>query len=72
MRMRRFVLDRAVDVSGTSGTGLVAEGIVFSDGTTVLRWTVALTSTAIYDSIEDLIEIHGHNGSTVLRWVDTA
>jgi hypothetical protein len=70
--MRRFVLDRAVDVSGTSGTGLVAEGIVFSDGTTVLRWTVALTSTAIYDSIEDLIEIHGHNGSTVLRWVDTA
>jgi hypothetical protein len=68
--MRRFVLDRMSDVSGISGIGCVAEGIVFSDGTVVIRWTAALTSTAIYDSMDDLVAIHGHEGSTVVRWID--
>ena len=65
---RRFVLDRAEDVTGTSGTGVVAEGVVFSDGTVVIHWCVKLRSTAIYDSMDDLVAIHGHNGSTTVRW----
>jgi hypothetical protein len=69
-RMRRFVLDRTVDVSGISGTGIVAEGVRFSDGRCVIRWVVGLQSTAIYDCMEDLLAIHGHNGSTQLSWVD--
>lgn len=68
--MRRFVLIRHEDVSGTSGTGQVAEGVEFSDGTVALRWTVALQSTAIYASAADLEAIHGHNGSTELSWLD--
>jgi hypothetical protein len=68
--MRRFVLDRREDVSGTSGTGIVAEGVVFTDATTVLRWTVALKSTAIYGNIVDLMDIHGHDGKTKIRWLD--
>lgn len=68
--MRRFVLDRISDTSGVSGVGLVAEGVVFGDNTAVLRWNTELTSTAIYDSVSDLIAIHGHNGLTQLRWVD--
>jgi hypothetical protein len=68
--MRRFVLDRKEDVSGISGTGVVAEGVVFGDGTTVLRWTVEYQSTGVYDSISDVIMIHGHDGNTVVRWVD--
>ena len=68
--MRRFVLDRKEDVSGTSGVGVVAEGVQFTDGTAVLRWTVGSRSTAIYNSVEELMEIHGHDGKTLLRWVD--
>ena len=30
--MRRFYFDRQTDVSGTSGTGAVVEGVQFGDG----------------------------------------
>lgn len=33
-----YLLVRDTDVSGVSGLGAVAECVVFSDGTTVLRW----------------------------------
>jgi hypothetical protein len=68
--MRRFVLDRVTDIGGVSGTGVVAEGVVFTDGTTALRWTTDKRSTAIYDSVTSVILIHGHNGATMVRWVD--
>lgn len=68
--MKRFQLVRDVDVTGVSGTGLVAEGIVFTDGTAVLRWLTDNSSTAIYTSIDMLILIHGHDGSTRIRWID--
>jgi hypothetical protein len=70
--MRRFVLNRDEDVTGSSGTGIVAEGVVFTDGTTVLRWLTQHTSTAIYDSADELILIHGHDGSTQVQWIDAA
>ena len=68
--MRRFYFDRQTDVSGTSGTGAVVEGVQFGDGRVVLRWLTTLSSLAIYDSIEECIYIHGHDGSTNLHWVD--
>lgn len=68
--IRRFVLNRSEDVSGTSGTGIVAEGVRFTDGTCVLRWVVALKSTAVYESVDDLIDIHGHDGATTVVWAD--
>ena len=70
-KIRRFVLRRIEDVSGVSGVGIVAEGVVFSDGKVSLHWTVTLKSTAVYDSIEDLEAIHGHNGATRVEWIDT-
>jgi len=36
--MRRFLLVRDCDPSGVSGTGIVAEGVQFSDGTAVMHW----------------------------------
>lgn len=68
--MRRFLLDRFEDISGVSGTGFVAEGVVFSDGTAALRWLTDPSSTAIYATVDDLLDVHGHNGSTRLQWVD--
>lgn len=60
-----FYLKRTHDHSGVSGTGRVAEGIEFSDGAVSMRWmTNKARSTCFYDSIDDVIEIHGHGGST--------
>ena len=67
---RRFVLVRKVDVSGISGTGLVAEGVQFTDGTCAIRWRGARRSTVLWNSIEDVEAIHGHEGATVIEWVD--
>ena len=67
--MRTFVLRRTEDASGVSGTGDVAEGIEFSDGTTVLRWLRAGGSTAVYDSLTRMEAIHGHDGRTTVVWV---
>lgn len=69
--MRRFYFDRQTDVSGTSGTGAVCEGVQFSDGSVVLRWrTSPHSSIAIYKNIEAAVYIHGHDGSTNLHWID--
>lgn len=64
--MRKFWLERDVDESGISGTGQVAEGVIFSDGRVAMRWLTANmpSSTVLYDGITDVVTIHGHNGST--------
>lgn len=59
-----FYLERDVDASGVSGTGRVAQGFVFEDGTCALRWLTEHRSTAVYASVADVEAIHGHNGST--------
>ena len=68
--MRRFHLFRLEDATGISGTGYVAEGCVFSNGHVALAWTTEYTSIAIYDSILDVIAIHGHGGKTTVEWQD--
>lgn len=62
--MMPFVLQRDEDETGVSGTGVVAEGFIFSDGTVALRWRGRVRSTVIYASIADVAAIHGHNGKT--------
>lgn len=68
--MRRFCLVRDVDVSGVSGTGVVAEGILFSTGKAVLGWVTSFRSIAVYDSLSELEAIHGHGGATRVIWTD--
>ena len=73
LTLRRFYFDRQTDVSGTSGTGAVVEGVEFSDGQVVLRWrTSPHSSIAIYKSMEAAVYIHGHDGSTNLHYIDVA
>lgn len=67
----RFLLVRDVDHSGISGTGEVAEGVQFSDGTVALRWRGEHASTVLWRNIEDALAIHGRDGSTRPRWLDT-
>ena len=69
--MRTFELHRDEDMTGISGTGVVAELVEFSDGVVSLRWlTEWPTSVVWYDrGMESVEAIHGHNGKT--RIVET-
>jgi hypothetical protein len=73
LRHRRFDLVRDEDVTGVSGTGVVAQGVWFPDGdVVVLRWTSAWPTSVVFherglDSIE---AVHGHNGKTRVEWLD--
>jgi len=68
--MRRFRLRRLEDESGVSGTGFVAEGVKFGDGTCVIRWLTDTSSMGIYHSPVEMIHIHGHSGKTILEFID--
>ena len=69
---RRFVLDRNVDPTGVSGTGIVAEGVEFSDGVVCLRWITEWPSSVVHyeRGIDSVIAVHGHDGRTVIRFLD--
>jgi hypothetical protein len=68
--VRRFELHRDTDVSGISGTGVVAQGVLFTDGAVAIRWLGGRPSTVLWANIEDPIAIHGHGGHTRFVWLD--
>lgn len=70
MSMRRFHFERLKDASGVSGCGRVAEGVIFSNGKVALEWLSNHASTGLYDSIDDVEYIHGHEGSTQIVFDD--
>jgi hypothetical protein len=60
-------------VNGMSGTGVVAEGIQFRDGSVAYKWltspgTLQYAETA--DGVEAVQHIHGHGGKTSIRYMD--
>jgi len=67
---RRFHLLRHADISGVSGTGIVADGILWPDGTASLRWRGERPSTVHWDRIADAKAVHGHGGATEIVWDD--
>ncbi|MFI8104731.1 hypothetical protein [Streptomyces sp. NPDC086023] len=69
---RRFHLLRHHDVSGVSGTGIVAHGVLWPDGTASVRWTGERPSTVTWDRISDAEAVHGHGGATEIVWLDPA
>lgn len=68
--MRRFSLQRDVDETGVSGTGRVAEGVVFSNGWCAMTWLTQYTSVVFYPGIEHVQAIHGHQGKTRVVFED--
>jgi len=65
-----FSLVRTEDESGVSGTGTVAVGARFPGGRCVVSWLTPVTSVTVYDSVSDVVAIHGHGGKTRLKWDD--
>lgn len=71
-KMKRFLLNRLEDSTGVSGIGVIAEGVMFSDGRVVTRWITGVAQqTCVWDSLEDMKKVHGHNGQTEIVWMDT-
>jgi hypothetical protein len=48
LKHRRFELHRDTDITGVSGTGVVAEGVAFSDGVVALRWRSAWPTSVVF------------------------
>jgi hypothetical protein len=70
--MRTFELQRDVDVTGISGTGVVAQGVEFDDGTVVVRWLkrqdVIEPTTVIHPTMDNVLALHAHGGSSQVVW----
>jgi hypothetical protein len=64
--IKTFEVHRYHDIHGNSGTGIVAEGVIFSSGKCVLQWLNQVASVAMFDSLDEVIAIHGHGGKTVV------
>lgn len=61
---RLFHLQRHTDPSGVSGTGRVADGVLWPDGTATIRWRGDRPSTVNWDTLDHAQAIHGHGGAT--------
>ena len=68
--MRLFYLCRKEDESGVSGTGIVAEGVEFTNGQCAMHWLTRFSSISIYPTMKELINIHGHDGKTVVKYYE--
>jgi hypothetical protein len=64
--LKPFHVQRHHDLHGNTGTGIVAEGVILSSGKCVLQWLGKVASVSVFDSIEEVISIHGHDGKTVV------
>lgn len=62
--MKVFYLHRKEDESGISGTGRIAQGIVFDNGKVALTWLSQHPTVTVYDNLGEVRAIHGHSGKT--------
>jgi hypothetical protein len=70
MKIQSFYLNRKEDETGVSGTGVVAIGAILPSGHCVMEWLTFTSSIAIYKSLNDVSEIHGHGGKTEVMMGD--
>jgi len=68
--MRRFVLKRDEDETGISGTGVVAEGVEYSNGRCSFTWLTHQEAVNNYGSMKTVEELHGHHGKTKVVYID--
>lgn len=70
VQTRRFHLQRLHDVTGVSGTGRVADGVLWPDGSVSIRWRGDRPSTVFWDDVAHVEAVHGHGGHTRIVWDD--
>lgn len=62
--MKTFYLMRHIDIHGNSGTGVVAEGIIFDNGMCAMTWLSDVPTVTNFRRIQDVSKLHGHDGKT--------
>jgi len=62
--VKLFELRRKIDISGVSGIGTVAQGVIFDNGKVALTWLTPFTSVTVYENLNHVIAVHGHDGAT--------
>jgi hypothetical protein len=68
----RFILERHEDINQISGTGIVADGALFQAGVrqaAFLRWRTTAAGICWFDGTQSILEEHGHQGKTVIRFI---
>lgn len=68
-RPRCFTLHRDHDIDGIHGTGRVAEGVVWTDGTVSVHWMGAKPSWVHHRTLGDAATVQGPT-NTRLEWLD--
>jgi hypothetical protein len=64
--VKPFYLLRTEDVNGNSGTGVVAVGAIMPSNRCILEWTTNELTETIFESLEQIERLHGHNGRTTI------
>lgn len=74
-----YELHRVADPSATSGTGRITTGVIWPGGSVVQRWSAPRPPAGYpyrvrqldeFDSIAEVMGIHGHQGATRLVLID--
>lgn len=70
MNPRLFHLEPDLDVTGASGTGRVADGVLWPDRTVTIRWRGGMPSTVNWSDLAHAETVHGHGGHTRIVFDD--
>lgn len=70
--MKIYDLIRAVDLTGVSGTGRVAQAIEFDSGKVAVAWCASNhpRSVAVYDTLDEAKLVHGHSGTEFVEVIN--
>lgn len=69
-QVRLFKLVRDEDVSGVSGTGVVAIGTEYVSGMVSLSFISPYPHINVYANLHVLEQVHGHDGKTKVVFLD--
>lgn len=69
VRPRCFLLIRDHDIDGIHGTGRVAEGVVWTDGTACIHWMGPKPSWQQFRTLGDAVALTGST-NTRTEWLD--
>jgi hypothetical protein len=62
--MKTFYMLRHEDIHNNSGTGVVAEGVIFDDGSGAFTWLTDIKTVTVFMKISEVKRLHGHEGRT--------
>lgn len=64
LKIQPFYLLRKEDIHGKSGEGIVAIGCVLPSGHCIIEWLTFTSTITIFQTLEHVQQVHGHEGKT--------